>query len=83
MPRRAHEAPATKCAECAEGRPRTAEWSGSRCTKTKSRRILQMGARTDLRTPARVCNKLTKQANKAVQSIFSARKSMESHLFLM
>jgi hypothetical protein len=42
-----------------------------------------MGARTDLRTPARVCNKLTKQANKAVQSIFSARKSMESHLFLM
>jgi hypothetical protein len=67
--------------EYAQGRPRTAECSGSRCTKTtescKWARVqisgLQRGS----------ANTLTKQANEAVQSLFAARKSMESHLFLL
>jgi hypothetical protein len=96
MPRRAHEAPergegrdgrgtkrtpATPCPEYAQGRPRTAECSGSRCTKTaescKWARVKISGLKRGS------ANTLTKQANEAVQSIFAARKSMESHLFLL
>ena len=57
-------APATKCAGCAEGRPRAAECSGSRCTKTaescKWARVqisgLQRGSANTLTKQAKQCN---------------------------